>query len=166
LLGWLGIGLAVILVLSIYSLNSIGQEIAAKASNTAIRPVSELISLNSMSVAKDITIPEQNRNCGNFKVKIGVSNDVVYENDKLIIQGYAPHGAKLEGRLIPLDGVTHGKNVDIPLKGSHFVYLLHQFGPEDKKLEYAAIVNALKETSDGTCLLGDYKIIEYKGVRK
>ncbi len=143
-----------------------GQEAATKASSAVIRPVSELISLNSTRVAKDITIPEQNRNCGNFKVKIDVSNDVLYENDKLIIQGYAPQGAKLEGRLIPLDGVTHGKNVDIPLKGSHFVYLLHQFGPEDKKLKYAAIVNALKETSDGTCLLGDYMIIEYKGVRK
>ena len=163
--GWLGVGLTVMLVVAILSLNSLGQ-VRTEASDTNFSPTSELISLNSTSVTKDVTIGEQTIHCGSFKVKVDVTKDVFYESDKLIIKGYAPHGANLEGKLIPLDGVTHGKSVDIPLKGSHYEFLLHQFGSEDTELKYAVIVNAYKETHSGTCILGDYVLLEYKGGRK
>lgn len=162
---WLGIGLVVILFVNIFSLNYAEQETVTGYSDINLRPVSELISLNP-SVSNDIIIPQEDKICGNYEVKLDVNKYVLYEHDKLIIQGNAPAGAKLEGRLIPLDGVTTGKMANVPLKGSNFEYPLHQYGSDDKELQYAAVITALKETSDGnTCLLADFEIVQYKGAR-
>jgi len=163
---WLGIGLAVTLLVNIFSLNYAEQETATGYSDINLRSVSELISLNP-SVSNDVTIPQEDRICIIYEVELDVNKHVLYEHDKLIIQGNAPLDAKLEGRLIPLDGVTPGKMVNVPLKGSNFEYPLHQYGSDDKELRYAAIITALKETSDGnTCLLADFEIVQYKGARK
>ncbi|MFQ5970570.1 MAG: hypothetical protein ACE5J2_08780, partial [Nitrososphaerales archaeon] len=162
----LGIGLGVILLIGIFSLNYTEQQTATGNSHVSVLPISQLVSFNSTSVSNDVNIPQEDGICGNFKVEVRVNKHVLYEDDKLIIQGNAPLGAKLEGRLIPLDGVTPGKMVSVPLKGSHFEYPLYQFGPEDKEVGYAAVITALKETRDGdTCLLGDFELTEYKGAR-
>lgn len=167
MVGWWGIGLAVIIIVNLFSLNYAEQQTAEEDSDVNMRAVSELISLNSTSISNYVTIPKEDGTCGNYEVKVYVNKHVLYENDKLIIQGNAPVGAKLEGRLIPLDGITSGKMVNIPLKGSHFEYSMHQYGPDDKDLKYAVLITALKETKDGnTCLLGDYEIVQYEGIRK
>ena len=100
-----------------------------------------------------------------LEVRLNVNEHVFYANDKLIIKGNVAHGVDLQGLLIPLDGETVGKRIDIPVRGSYFEYLLHQFGPEDKEMDYAVIVNAVKETHDGACLVGDHEIIQYKGTK-
>jgi len=100
-----------------------------------------------------------------LELRLNVNEHVFYANDKLIIKGNVAHGVDLQGLLIPLDGETAGKRIDIAVKGSYFEYLLHQFGPEDKEMDYAVIVNAVKETHDGTCLVGDHEIIQYKGTK-
>lgn len=131
-----------------------------------LKIASDLISLNSTSVSKQVSMPQQPKVCENLsQVEVNVNKHVLYEGDQLIIQGSAPSNAQLQGRLIPLDGKTPGKMLDVPLNGSHFEYILHQFGSEDKELKYAVIVDGLKDTNDGTCLLGAYKVVEYKGAR-
>lgn len=101
-----------------------------------------------------------------LELQLNVNERVFYADDKLIIKGNVGHGVDLQGMLIPLDGKTPGKRVDIPVKGSYFEYILHQFGPEDKVMDYAVIMNAVKEMHDGTCLVGDYEIIQYKGMKE
>jgi len=166
MLRWWGIGLAVILFVSIFTLNYIEQQRATADSKINVRSSSQLIALNSTSVSNDVNILHDTGPCRDLEVNVGVNKHVLYERDKLIIHGDAPLGAKLEGRLIPLDGMTPGKMADVRLKGSYFEYTLHQFGTDDKELKYAAIVNAIREISSGTCLVGDYEIVEYKGARK
>jgi hypothetical protein len=100
-----------------------------------------------------------------LQLQLNVNDNVFYADDKLIIKGNVAHGVDLQGLLIPLDGKTVGKRVDIPVRGSNFEYLLYQFGPEDKEIDYAVIINAVKEMHDGTCLVGDYEIIQYKGMK-
>lgn len=100
-----------------------------------------------------------------LELRLNVNEHVFYAEDKLIIKGNVAHGVDLQGLLIPLDGETVGKRIDIPVKGSYFEYLLHQFGSEDKEMDYAVIINAIKETHDGTCLVGDHEIIQYKGTK-
>jgi hypothetical protein len=101
-----------------------------------------------------------------LKLRLDVNEHVFYANDKLIIKGNVAHGADLQGLLIPLDGKTPGKRIDIPVRGSNFEYILHQFGPDDKEMDHAVIVNAVKEMHDGACLVGDYEIIQYKGMKE
>ncbi|MFY3741995.1 MAG: hypothetical protein HMLIMOIP_002457 [Candidatus Nitrosomirales archaeon] len=101
-----------------------------------------------------------------LQLHLDVNEHVFYANDKLIIKGNVAHGVDLQGLLIPLDGKTPGKRIDIPVKGSYFEYVLHQFGPDDKEMDHAVIVNAVKEMHDGTCLVGDYEIIQYKGMKE
>lgn len=166
LTSWWGIGLAVAMILTIFSLNYAEQQTAAEDSKINLRSVSQLISVN-LGISNDFVIPQENRICENSEINVNVNEHVLYENDKLIIQGNAPLGAKLEARLIPLDGVTPGKMMNVPLRGSHFEYQLHQYGSDDKELKYAAIITALKETNDGnTCMLADFEIVQYKGTRK
>ncbi len=100
-----------------------------------------------------------------LQLRLNVNYNVFYVDDKLIIKGSVAHGVDLQGILIPLDGKTVGKRVDIPVRGSYFEYLLHQFSPEDKEIDYAVIINAVKEMHDGTCLVGDYEIIQFKGMK-
>jgi len=163
---WLGIGLAVILFVSISGTNYAEEQIATGDSNIIVRSVSQLVSLGPTDFLNEIVIPQENTICRNFEVNVYVNKHILYENDKLIIQGNAPQGAKLEGRLIPLDGTTIGKMANVPLKGSQFEYPLHQYTAADKELKYAAVITALKETSDGLpCLLADYEIVQYKGAK-
>ena len=169
MLGWFGIGLIVIMIVSVTSLDYAEQQSIGEYSETNINSQShsQLVSINSTNISNYINTPDENTICDDYKVEMKVNNHVLYAHDKLITKGNAPPEAKLEGRLIPLDGMTFGKMVNIPLEDSQFEYLLHQYGPDDEELRYAVLVSALIETNDGeTCLSGDYEIVQYRGVRR